>query len=105
MKIRIYKLNTCHYCNDTIEKLKQAGYVLSEIDVDNPANDAECAKLEKFFNSGRYPKLIVESGKNTYFINPDEGSRISSIGSSKFIYYNSVNDILNTVNQIKNHEI
>ena len=65
--IRIYKMNTCPFCNDTLQRLKAANYNYVEVDVDDPSNDQECAKLEKFFNSARYPKVVVRERGVNYF--------------------------------------
>ena len=98
-------MNTCLFCNDTLQRLKAANYNYVEVDVDDPSNDQECAKLEKFFNSARYPKVIVRERGVNYFINPNDGDRLSSRSAEKFLYYNSPNDIINYIKQIKNHEI
>lgn len=98
-------MNTCPFCNDTLQRLKAANYNYVEVDVDDPRNDQECAKLEKFFNSARYPKVVVRERGVNYFINPNDGDRPSSRSAEKFLYYNSPNDIINYIKQIKNHEI
>lgn len=102
MKIRIYKLQGCKFCEMTLGVIEQLGLPCAIVDANLEENRSECDKLENFFESNRYPKLILEKKGKTIFINPYEGKRLSSFGDNIFEYFEAIEDISSIIKKHQN---
>jgi len=102
MKIRIYKLQGCRFCELTTEAVSGLGLPFSIVDAGSEERRSECDKLENFFESNRYPKLILERKGKTIFVNPYEGKTLQSFGDNLFEYFQNVDDIVTIIKKHQN---
>ena len=103
MKIKVYGLKECGFCKNLAAALEQRGIPFKWIDAEDRDFDSEVSKLESFFDSTRYPKVILFSNKTkTVFVNPYEGTKLDVLGDNIFEYYNSLEDILELIEKYKN---
>jgi glutaredoxin len=100
MKVRVFKMEGCGFCDDTIKILKKSKIPFTAIEVSDPEYRAQIHKLEQFFEDTRYPKLILEVGySKSVFINPQKGKNdnLTQLGDNYFEYYNSVDEIIEII--------
>lgn len=102
MKIRLFKLAHCRFCAEAEKMLSGHGYTVRAVDVSDPENREQCDRLEDFFESTRYPKLILENKSKTVFINPYEGKKMPPFGDNVFEYFESIEQILEIVKKYNN---
>lgn len=105
MKIRVFKLEGCGFCQDLVKLLKKEKIPFTPVEVTDSNNREQVDKLEQFFENSSYPKLILEVGfSKTIFINPNtgKGPNLTQLGDSYFEYYSSIQDILDIIKKHKN---
>ena len=93
MDIEFYKIEGCNVCKETAKALKGLGLSYEEFDADDDSNTRVITWMEDFFDSAKYPKLIVYKDGITYFINPSGSKELSNGIITKYLWYNSVEDI------------
>jgi len=98
MKIRVYKMEGCGFCDDTVTALKKGKIPFTTIEVTDPDNKDEAFKLDQFFEDSRYPKVILQVGySKSVFIVPDRARKLTQLGDSYFEYYTSVESIIEII--------
>lgn len=96
-KIKVYKLEGCGFCKMLLDALDSKKINYSIVDATAEDNKAECDRLEDFFESSRYPKVIVEVKNKAIFINPFENKKLSPFGDNIFEYYTTIDEIVATI--------
>lgn len=103
MKIKLYGLKECGFCQNLKATFERGDIPFTWIDAEDRSFDNEVSKLESFFDSTRYPKLIFFLGKSkTVFVNPLEGTKLNVLGDNIFEYYETIEDILELIKKYEN---
>ena len=103
VKIKVYKLTGCGFCEALMSRLQQEQITFTPIDVNDVSVIADVERLEQFFESNRYPKIVAIQGNKSYFINPDEGKRVAPLTDThEFHYYRQIDEVVQIIKSIKN---
>jgi len=103
MKVRVFKLEGCGFCSELSKALDKEKIPYTPIDVLDPNYSSQVQELEDYFQCNRYPKVILSVGRSmNVFINPSNGTTLPPLGDNIFKNYNSIQDIIDTINKYKN---
>jgi len=100
MKVTLFKMEGCGFCEETTKALKKGKIPFTAIEASDPDHRDHIYKIEQFFEDTRYPKLILEVGySKSVFINPQKGKNdnLTRLGDNYFEYYNSVDEIIEII--------
>jgi glutaredoxin len=97
MKVTVYAIPGCSYCDKVVERLKAEGYNVSSLDIGEESNTLDARRLEDIFECRRYPKVAFRRGDKTVFVNYITGKKVDSFGDIEFEYYTSLDNLVSTI--------